>query len=104
MEVHMSKVILLVLVIVMVSSSLCMADDGDLKKAYSYYFQGRMEEAISIMDEYVREHPDARILYFIGYAYYELKDFENARRYFEDAYLIDPEFTPIPPEKYREKG
>jgi tetratricopeptide (TPR) repeat protein len=73
-----------------------MANDVPLDKAYSYYFQGNMTEAIKIMKEYVKDHPDARVLYFIGYAYYEMKDMESAKHYFEEAYLIDPDFTPLP--------
>jgi tetratricopeptide (TPR) repeat protein len=87
---------LAVMVFVLLSFSFCWADEVSLNDAYSLYFQGNMKEAISIMEDYVEEHPDARILYFIGYAYYEMKDFDNARRYFEEAYLIDPDFTPIP--------
>jgi len=58
--------------------------------------QGKMKEAIKIMEDYVEEHPDPKVLYFIGYSYYELKNMKMARKYFEEAYLIDPDFTPIP--------
>ena len=92
----MRKIILLVIFMVLISFSLCMANEGSLQQAYSYYFQGKMEKAIEIMEEYVKENPDPRVLYFIGYAYYEMKDMKTARRYFDEAYLIDPEFTPIP--------
>ena len=95
----MRKIILLVIIMVVISFSPCLANNVSLDKAYSYYFQGKMPEAINIMKEYVKEKPDARILYFIGYAYYEMKDMESARRYFEEAYLIDPDFTPLPPNK-----
>ena len=95
----MRNIILLVIITVLVSFSPCMANDVSLDNAYSYYFDGNMPEAINIMKEYVKENPDPRILYFIGYAYYEMKDMESARRYFEEAYLIDPDFTPIPPVK-----
>jgi tetratricopeptide (TPR) repeat protein len=95
----MRKIILLVIILVFISFSPCLANNVSLDKAYSYYFQGKMPEAIKIMKEYVKEKPDARVLYFIGYAYYEMKDMESARRYFEEAYLIDPDFTPLPPNK-----
>jgi tetratricopeptide (TPR) repeat protein len=85
---------ILVLALVITFSSVCMAQD--LSKAYSLYYQGKMKEAIKIMEDYVAERPDARVLYFIGYSYYELKNWKMARKYFEEAYLIDPNFTPIP--------
>lgn len=89
--------LILMTVLIPVSFSPVIANDVPLKKAYSYYFQGNMPEAIAILEEYAQKHPDARVLYFIGYAYYEMKDFKNANRYFNDAYLVDPDFTPIPP-------
>src|SRR4030065_2113538 len=85
---------ILVLALVFTLSSVCPAQD--LSKAYSLYYQGKMKESIKIMEDYVAEHPDARVLYFIGYSYYELKNMKMARKYFEEAYLIDPNFTPIP--------
>jgi len=91
---------ILVLALVLTFSSVCMAQD--LSKAYSLYFQGKMKESIKIMEDYVAEHPDARVLYFIGYSYYELKNMKMARKYFEEAYLIDPDITPIPERRHAE--
>ena len=95
----MKTIVACITALLLVSVSASLADEGSLERAYSLYFQGKMKEAIKIMQEYVDEHPDPRVLYFIGYAYYEIKEMDKARRYFEEAYLIDPDFSPLPPGK-----
>lgn len=91
----MKIITLIILIFVLMISSICRADEDSLQKAYSLYYQGKMEEAISFMKDYVDERPDPKVLYFIGYAYYKKKNMEMARRYFEEAYLIDPDFSPV---------
>lgn len=98
----MKTTIALIIGLILTIFSISLAGDVSLKKAYSLYFQGRMKEAVKIMEDYVEEHPDPRVLYFIGYAYYELKEMDKARKYFEKAYLIDPDFSPLPLNKQRD--
>lgn len=87
------KTIALIILFLM-SFSLCWAEEVSLQKAYSLYNQGKMDEAIRIMEDYVGEHPDSRVLYFLGYAYYKTKRFDKARKYFEEAYQIESNFVP----------
>jgi TolA-binding protein len=51
--------------------------------------------AIQLMKEYVKDYPDPKALYFLGYAFYEQKDMKTAFKYFKDAYLINPEVSPM---------
>jgi len=88
------KIIIILLCVFVISFSLCRAEEEPLQKAYSLYNQGKMEGAIKIMEEYAGRHTDSRVLYFIGYAYYTMKKFDRARKYFKKAYQIDPEFVP----------
>jgi len=88
------KAIIVLFFILFVFFSLCGAEGRSLQEAYSLYNHGKMEEAIKIMEEYAKEHPDSRVLYFLGYAYYKLRKFDMARKYFKEAYQIDPEFVP----------
>ncbi len=69
--------------------------DDQFKKGLKYYNSGRYSEAVRVLKEYVKHHPDARAYYMIGYSLYELKRFDEASKYFKDAYLIDPNFTPM---------
>ncbi|MEE8328380.1 MAG: tetratricopeptide repeat protein [Thermodesulfovibrionia bacterium] len=93
------RIIVLVMFLLLIPFSVCIAnntsDSTSLKKAYSLYAQGKMESAIEIMEDYVKRHPDPNVLYFIGYSYYELKKMDTAMKYFRQAYLIDPDFSPM---------
>jgi|Deesub1362A_J573_1020465.scaffolds.fasta_scaffold00424_22 tetratricopeptide (TPR) repeat protein len=84
---------LITLLSLLIVSSPCYAN-STVEKAYSLYRQGRHQEAVRMLEDYVRENPDPGALYLLGYAYYERGDLDKARRYFEDAYLIDPDFSP----------
>jgi len=79
----------------LISLPLCMADDTSFQKAYSLYYQGKMKAAIEILEDYVKEHPDPRALYLLGYAYYKIKKMDMALKYFNEVYLISPDFTPL---------
>lgn len=81
------------------SASICRADEDLMKKAYSYYYQGKMAQAIVLMQEASAENPTPEQLYFIGYAYYKLKDFSNSRKYFDEAYKLDKGYDPIKKKK-----
>lgn len=90
------KIIVLVIVVFLMSFSPPISrGDSSLQKAYSLYYQGKMEAAIEIMKDYVKERPDPRVLYFLGYAHYKIKKMDMALKYFNEAYLIDSDFSPV---------
>ncbi len=89
------KIIVLVTLLCVVSFSLCIADDDAFRKAYSLYYQGKTDQAIKVLEEYVNKYPDPKALYFLGYVYYESKKMEPAMKYFKEAYLINPDYSPM---------
>ncbi|MCK5426584.1 MAG: tetratricopeptide repeat protein [Thermodesulfovibrionia bacterium] len=91
----MRIIIVLTSLLLLFSVSVCTANDGLVQKAYSLYYQGKKEAAIQLMKEYVKDYPDPKALYFLGYAFYEQKDMKTAFKYFKDAYLINPEVSPM---------
>ncbi len=95
------KVIILSLtvLILLASVSLCLAQEIPLEKAYSLYYKGKKDTAVKMMEDYVKDHPDARAFYFLGYAYYEMKQFDKAREYFTKAYKQDSFYSPMAKEK-----
>jgi len=94
------KFISLILMIMMVLTfSVSMAQQAPLEKAYSLYYKGETESAIELMEEYVSNNPDPGTLYFLGYAYYELQDMEKAREYFDRAYKAKTFYSPMEEEK-----
>jgi len=90
----MKTIALTTLLFLLISFSLCHAN-STVEKAYSLYREGKTQEAIRMLEEYVRDNPDPGALYLLGYVYYEKGEMKKAKRYFEDAYLIDPDFSPV---------
>jgi tetratricopeptide (TPR) repeat protein len=69
-------------------------DAGDLDTAIQLYNSGKFGEAVNYLREYVDQRPDPKGYYLLGYALYKLKRFDEAEEYFNQAYLIDPAFSP----------
>jgi hypothetical protein len=68
--------------------------ETEYDKAVRYYNTGKYREAVEIFKEYIKTNPDAPAYYRIGYALYELGAYDEANQYFQQAYLIDPSFSP----------
>ncbi len=62
--------------------------------ALSAYSLGDYGKAARLLKKKVRENPDAKSYYLLGYASYKLGDRIAAKRYFGEAYLIDPRLDP----------
>jgi len=69
--------------------------DSEYAAALKYYNSGKYEEAVKRFKEYVKKNPMASAYYRIGYALYELGKHKEAHKYFEEAYFVDPEFSPV---------
>jgi tetratricopeptide (TPR) repeat protein len=68
--------------------------EGEYDAALQLYYKGNYAEAVKYLKEYVEKKPDPAAYYLIGYALYELGRYGEADEYFEQAYLIDPTFSP----------
>lgn len=75
------------------------ANQSAVEHAYSLYYQGEKDAAISMMEEYIRDNPDPKAYYFLGYAYYQQKDMERARNFFNEAYRLKSFYSPVAPEQ-----
>ena len=73
--------------------------DPEYAKALKYYNSGNFEEAVRLFKGYVEKKPEATAYYRIGYALYKLGRHDEAAKYFENAYLINPDFSPVLLEK-----
>ena len=91
----MKFIVSVVAVLCLVSFSLCLANESSLEQAYSLYYKGEKEAAISMIEDSVRETPDVKALYFLGYAYYEMQNMEKAREYFDEAYRLKSFYSPM---------
>ncbi len=91
--------VLVVIFLSLLLFSVCWANEASLERAYSLYYKGDKEAAISMVEAYVEDSPDANAFYFLGYAYYEMHEMDKAREYFNEAYRLKSFFSPMPSEE-----
>lgn len=73
------------------------AADAHFQQGLKLYFKQQYEGAIKEFEEAVKIDPEnAKAYYFLGYTYYKLKDMPKAMETFEQAYLLDQRYSPIP--------
>jgi len=73
------------------------AAQAHFQQGLQYYFQKQYPDAIHEFEETVKINPDdARGYYFLGYSYYQLREMEKAQEAFDQAYQLNPQYTPIP--------
>ncbi len=89
------RVVFLVLLMVIMGSAAIAGAASDYDIARTYYDSGKYKEAVSHLQEYIARKPDASAYYLMGYALYKLKRFDEANEYFQNAYLLNPSFSPI---------
>ncbi len=69
------------------------AYDETYEKAMNHFKSREYKRAIPYLENYVVQKPDPAVYYMLGYAHYELRNFDRSKDYFDQAYLIDPEFS-----------
>lgn len=74
------------------------AADEHFQQGLSAYGEKDYAHAIEEFSQVIAIDPDdIRAYYYIGYAYYKNGSFSDARNAFEEAYLVDPLFSPLLP-------
>ena len=93
-EVTMKKLLLLIALSLFLVSSVAATEKEEdaYQKGLMYYKKRDYKAAIAHLKSYAENTPDPRAYYLIGYASYKIKDYATAKKYFQDVYLIDPEF------------
>ncbi len=76
------------------STSALSQTEGLYKRALKYYATGKFKEAAQALKEYVEKKPSPEAYYLLGYSLYKTGRHDEARKYFEQVYLIDPKFAP----------
>lgn len=69
------------------------AGEDDYEKGLRAFRNNDFRGAVAFLERAVTERPDPAAYYMLGYSHYELRNYEAARRNFDEAYLIDPEFS-----------
>ncbi|MEJ2684746.1 MAG: tetratricopeptide repeat protein [Candidatus Sulfobium sp.] len=70
------------------------AGNNQYDTALKAYYTGHFKKAVDDLKDYVDRKPDAAAYYLIGYGLYKLGKYKEATQYFDQAYLIDPTFSP----------
>ena len=89
----MKKSIILFCGILLLTIATANAYDETYEKAVKHFKGGEYKRAIPHLETYAHQKPDPAVYYMLGYSYYQLKDFERSKYYFDQAYLLDPDFT-----------
>lgn len=69
-------------------------EDKEFQSGVESYNARNYETAVKHLTEYSDRKPDPTAYYLIGYSMYKLGKLGKADEYFNEAYLIDPEFSP----------
>lgn len=75
--------------------SLLPAQDSSYDRAVTAYMKKDFKTAANLLREYVKKNPDPHAYYLLGYALYEQKNHVESAKYFKEAYVLDPNISPI---------
>ncbi len=67
--------------------------DAEYSKALKYYNSKKYAKAVEQLQDYVKKNPNPAAYYLMGYSLYKLGKFDEATQYFNEAYLLDPDFS-----------
>lgn len=89
------SIFVLVLIFLLATAASAFASaESEYETALKLYHSGKYKQAAEYLKGYVNSTPDPSAYYLIGYSLYKLGKFSEATQYFEQAYLIDPNFSP----------
>ncbi|GAB4486752.1 MAG: hypothetical protein OHK006_15030 [Thermodesulfovibrionales bacterium] len=78
---------------VFVAASTVSAYDETYEKAVTLFKKRDYRAAIPYLEKFVAVRPEAAAYYMLGSSYYQLKELQKSKEYFDQAYLIDPQIN-----------
>ena len=67
------------------------------QKGLRFYYEDQHRKAMRELETAIMINPDdVRAFYFLGYTYYRLRDMQKAQEAFDQAYRMNPEYSPLP--------
>jgi len=97
--INAARISLLIAIITIIITSLAtsaIAGLSDYEKARQYYNKGKYQQAIPLLKKHIKTKPEPDAFFMLGYSLYKLGRHEEARKYFQDSYLVEPEYSPTP--------
>ncbi|MBS1113155.1 MAG: Outer rane lipoprotein [Nitrospirae bacterium] len=82
-------------ILALLLTSPLMAEENPYDKAVRAYMKKDFRTAVKYLKEYVAQKPDAQAYYLLGYALYKQKRHAESAKYFEEAYILDPNISPV---------
>jgi len=76
-----------------------LAEENPYDQAIKAYHKKDFKNAVLYLEEYIAQKPDPYAYYLLGYANYKLKNHAESVKYFEEAYILDPNISPLPLKK-----
>jgi tetratricopeptide (TPR) repeat protein len=80
-------------ILMLIRGSAAYAYDETYEKAMKHFKSREYKRAIPYLENYVVQKPDPAAYYMLGYACYQIRNFDRSKDYFDQAYLIDPDFS-----------
>jgi hypothetical protein len=65
-------------------------------KGMKYYYAGKFAQAEKLLKQYINETADPKAYFRLGYALYKQGKHDEANKYFQQSYLVTPDYTPTP--------
>lgn len=85
------------------SAAFAAAEENPYNRAVEAYLQKDYKTAVTYLREYVEKKPDPYAYYLLGYALYKMKKHAESAKYFDEAYVLDPNISPLSVKKKLEK-
>ncbi len=99
---YVIRLVIVIAIVLVMSAGLSLAatvgepDQALYDKAMEYYYAGNYEESAKLLKEYVKETADPKAYFRLGYSLYKLGRHDEANKYFEQSYLVSPDYSPTP--------
>ena len=84
----------LIVISLILLSSFALAQVSPYDKGVKAYAKKDYKTAVKYFQEYIKEKPDPRTYYLLGYALYKMKKYPESVKYFKEAYILDPTTSP----------
>lgn len=88
-----NKILILCLGLLLCTGTLAAAYDETYEKAFKHFKKREYKSSVIFLESYATRNPDPAVYYMLGYAHYQLGNLDRSREFFNQTYLIDPEFT-----------
>jgi TolA-binding protein len=87
--------IVLCVIAVFLMVSFAVAQESLYDMGIHAYLKKDYKSAARYLKEYAEKRPDPYGYYLLGYASYKIKKYTESKKYFKEAYFLDPTISPV---------